>query len=274
MVEHRKGLNRTLFWLYAGHGTWPSIFRWSMLAFDFITIAIFLFHPILSWRDLTDGFTGVTGLWLAIDLFIAIVITFDFLARLYIERVKLKFFLNPVNWADFVVVLTLVVPVFAQNFAFLRVFRVVRLVRAFEFIDQGTSLARWLHLNSYVVSKVVNLVVFIFLVTALVYVNQAGHNADIKSYLDALYFTIGTLTTVGLGDITLPDTTGRWITIAIMVLGVTLFLQLIRAIAIGDKVCHDCPACELNLHERDAAHCKRCGANLYPEGERATPRRT
>jgi voltage-gated potassium channel len=52
-----------------------------------------------------------------------------------------------------------------------------------------------------------------------------------------------------------------------MVLGVSLFLQLIRAIAIGDKLRHECPACTLALHERDAAHCKRCGANLYPAGE-------
>ena len=41
MVEHRKGLNRTLFWLYSGHGRWPSIFRWSMLVFDLATIALF-----------------------------------------------------------------------------------------------------------------------------------------------------------------------------------------------------------------------------------------
>ena len=38
-------------------------------------------------------------------------------------------------------------------------------------------------------------------------------------------------------------------------------------VAIGDKIRHDCPACTLAMHERDAAHCKRCGASLFPEGE-------
>lgn len=264
MAEHRKGLNRTLFWLYSGNGRWPSFFRWTMLAFDLVTIGIFLVHPLVSWHQPN---VDVALAWLVVDVLIATVIGLDFFARLYIERNKFRFFLRPTNWADFIVFLTLVTPVLAQNFSFLRVFRIVRLVRAFEYLDHKTPVARWLNFNSFVVAKVVNLLVFIFLVTALVYVTQVGHNAHITSYLDALYFTIGTLTTVGLGDITLPDTLGRWITIGVMVLGVTLFLQLIRAIAVGDKVRHTCPACRLPLHDRDAAHCKRCGANLFPQGE-------
>lgn len=155
----------------------------------------------------------------------------------------------------------------AENLVFLRVFRVVRLVRAFEFLDRQHIVSKWLHYNSFVVSKVVNLVVFVFIVTALVYVDQHGQNEKIQNYLDALYFTMSTLTTTGFGDITMQGTTGRWLSVIMMVLGVSLFLQLIRAIAIGDKLRHDCPACELAMHERDAAHCKRCGANLFPEGE-------
>jgi hypothetical protein len=50
-----------------------------------------------------------------------------------------------------------------------------------------------------------------------------------------------------------------------MVLWVTLFLQPIRAIAVWDKARHSCWACHLPLHDRDAAHCKRRGANLFPE---------
>jgi voltage-gated potassium channel len=52
-----------------------------------------------------------------------------------------------------------------------------------------------------------------------------------------------------------------------MVLGVTLFLQLIRAIAVGDKMRRPCPDCRLQLHDRDAAHCKRCGADLFESDE-------
>jgi voltage-gated potassium channel len=268
MHEHRKGLNRTLFWLYSGHGKWPSIFRWSMLVFDLVTITLFLVHPVISWHG---GDPEARAVWLAIDIAIAAVIAFDLVARFYIERHKLKFFLHVTNLADLVVAATLLVPFVAQNMVFLRVFRVVRLVRAFEFLDQRHSFSKWLNYNSFVVSKAVNLIVFVFIVTAFVFVDQAGKNDKIITYLDALYFTLSTLTTTGFGDITMVGVPGRWLSIVMMVLGVTLFLQLIRAIAIGDKLRHECPACSLGLHERDAAHCKRCGANLYPEGERTPP---
>jgi voltage-gated potassium channel len=262
MVEHRSGLNRTLFWLYAGQGKWPAIFRWTMLVFDLVTIALFLVHPVISWHA---GDAASTGVWLAVDIFIAFVIALDVSARFYIERHKWRFFLRFSNIADLIVALTLVVPFFAQNLVFLRVFRVVRLVRAFEFLNQEHTFSRWLHLNSFVVSKVVNLVVFIFIVTAMVFVSQVGRNSQINTYLDALSITEGTLTTTGFGDITLQGTLGKWLAIITMVLGVTLFLQLVRAIAIGDKIERRCPACALFRHDRDAAHCKRCGADLFEE---------
>jgi voltage-gated potassium channel len=271
MHEHRKGLNRALFWLYSGHGRWPTFFRWSMLAFDLLTISLFLIHPAISWHA---GVEGTTGIWLAIDLFIAVIITLDLAARFYIERNKFRFFLRPTNLADLVVAATLLVPFVAQNLVFLRVFRVVRLVRAFEFIDRQHFASQWLHYNSFIVSKVVNLIVFVFIVTAFVFVDQSRRNPEILTYLDALYFTLSTLTTTGFGDITLQGTFGRWLSIVMMVLGVTLFLQLIRAIAVGDKIRHECPACSLHLHENDAAHCRRCGANLFPEGQKAASPRT
>jgi voltage-gated potassium channel len=266
MVEHRKGLNRTLFWLYSGQGKWPSAFRWSMLVFDLFTIALFLVHPLVSWND---GETEATGIWLYIDIFIAAVIGLDFLARLYIERNKFRFFLNPINLADLAVLATLIVPIIAQNLIFLRVLRVLRLVRAYEYLDQKNAFAKWLHFNSFVVSKVVNLIVFVFIMTAVVYVSQVRVNEKIVTYLDALYFTVTSLTTTGYGDLVLVGTGGRWISIIVMVLGVSLFIQLIRAIAIGDKIREPCPACRLSLHDRDAAHCKRCGADLYAERKEA-----
>ena len=70
------------------------------------------------------------------------------------------------------------------------------------------------------------------------------------------------LTTTGFGDITLPGTLGRLVSIAIMIFGVTLFLRLAQVLFRPYKVSFACPACRLMRHESDAVHCKACGTIL------------
>jgi voltage-gated potassium channel len=116
----------------------------------------------------------------------------------------------------------------------------------------------------------VHLSVFIFVMTGVVYETQYATNKDIKNYADALYFTVTALTTTGFGDITLPGTLGRLISVVIMILGVTLFFNLARALLQPAKVRFRCPDCALLRHDHDAVHCKACGAllNLPDEGNR------
>ena len=71
-----------------------------------------------------------------------------------------------------------------------------------------------------------------------------------------------TLTTTGFGDITLPGTGGRMLSVGIMIFGVTLFLRLAQALFRPSKVTFECPTCALSRHEPDAVHCKACGTVL------------
>ena len=108
-----------------------------------------------------------------------------------------------------------------------------------------------------------NLGVFIFIVTSVVYVTQHAVNPKISNYIDALYFTITTLTTTGFGDVTLEGPVGRLIAIVIMFIGVGLFLRLLQAIFRPSKVRFECPDCGLLIHDADAVHCKHCGRVLH-----------
>jgi voltage-gated potassium channel len=114
----------------------------------------------------------------------------------------------------------------------------------------------------------VHLGVFLFVMTGIVYETQHWANPDIRNYVDALYFTVTALTTTGFGDITLRGTTGRLISVVIMIFGVTLFLRLLRSLLQPHKVRFSCPACGLQRHEADAVHCKACGKvlNIPDEG--------
>ena len=98
--------------------------------------------------------------------------------------------------------------------------------------------------------------------TALVYVFQVRNNPLIDTYADALYFTVTALTTTGFGDITLTGTTGRMLSVAIMLVGVALFLRLVQTIFRPAKVRYTCPDCGLSRHDPDAIHCKHCGRTI------------
>jgi hypothetical protein len=72
--------------------------------------------------------------------------------------------------------------------------------------------------------------------TGIVYETQHWTNPEIRNYVDALYFTVTALITTGFGDITLRGTTGRLISVVIMIFGVTLFLRLLRSLLQPQKV--------------------------------------
>ena len=122
--------------------------------------------------------------------------------------------------------------------------------------------------NEEIIFAITNLAVFIFVMTAVVYETQKFRNTQIANYADALYFTVTALTTTGFGDITLPGTMGRTITVVIMIFGVTLFFNLARALIAPSKVRFPCPTCGLQRHDIDAVHCKACGTvlNIPDEG--------
>ena len=154
-----------------------------------------------------------------------------------------------------------------ENLAFLRVFRSLRLLRSYHLLKDLRSQYKFFARNEGVIQSVLNLFVFIFVVTALVYVFQHDVNPQITSYTDALYFTVTTLTTTGFGDITLRGDIGRLLAVVIMVLGVALFLKLLQAVFQPAKVEYGCPDCGLKRHDPDAVHCKHCGRTLHIETE-------
>jgi voltage-gated potassium channel len=257
-LSERTGLNRQLFWLYEGTGSGPWAFRLGLLAFDAATIAYFLWAPF-DTRE-------VAHIWL--DYVIGAVIALDLAARFHIARPKGRFFRRIYNWTDAVVVVTMFAPLFIQNLAFLRVLRAVRIIRAFTVLRRAQSLSGYLRQHERITESVTNLGVFIFVMSSLVYVSQVRSNDQIENYLDALYFTVTSLTTTGYGDILMVGASGRLLAILIMILGLSLFVQLLRnVVSPGNKVEYHCESCGLSRHDRDAVHCKHCGAGVHIDTE-------
>ncbi len=244
--------------LYNDDTTRAHVFRSALFLFDVATIAYFL-YTVTAARMAPST---------PVDLGIAAIVLGDMLLRMWIADRRLRFLFSVTTLADIVVVVSLVAPVVAgANFGFLKVLRVLRLMRASEFAERLNRATPGLDINPRIVVAAANLVAFIFVVTSFVWVWEHDRNEDVRTYVDALYFTITTLTTTGYGDITLTDRVGRLMTIGIMIFGVGFFLKLLQALYRPNKVEEECRNCGLKLHERDASHCKHCGATIYIETE-------
>lgn len=224
-------------------------FRYTLLTLDII-ILVFLFvssffygHPMVEVLDLCFG------------LFILV----DFLARLYIRNHKIKHLLTFHSIMDMVVIASFLVPYLGEGFAFLRVVRFFRLFHSYHVLKLLRRDFRLFRENEDIVKSSLNLMLFIFMMTALVFETQVGKNESIHNYLDAMYFTVATLTTTGFGDVVLIGEYGRLLAIVIMIFGVSLFIRLIQTIFRPNKIHHECDECGLYLHDRDSSHCKHCG---------------
>jgi voltage-gated potassium channel len=238
--------------LYFGPEPGSRNFRLALLAIDLLLLIFFVVTTFMR-----DAPWMVTA-----NIAIAALIGTDFLARFWVHDRKLRYFRQVATWADMAVIAALLLPALAENVLFLRVLRMLRLLRAYHGLDDLRELSSTFRRHEEVIEASINLTVFIFLMSAAVFVLQVSHNPGINNFVDALYFTVSTLTTTGFGDVVMYDPAGRLLAVAIMVVGVALFIRLARAIFRPEKRRHDCPQCGLDEHDTDAAHCKRCGHEI------------
>ena len=256
--ESEHWLKREVRLLYEGRSQRAKRFRYALLAFDFVTITYFL---VVSFVHRAP--------WLRVaDIVFAVLILLDFLARLWIAKNRKRFFMQLATWADMVVIASLLATFIVENLAYLRILRALRLMRGYHMMNALRELSPMFRRQEHVIVASVNLIVFVFVVSAIVYTFQAPVNPAINNYIDALYFTVTTLTTTGFGDIVLVGTGGRLLAVVVMIFGAALFLRLAQAIFRPPKVRYKCPQCGLMYHDPDASHCKACGhvLNIPYEG--------
>jgi voltage-gated potassium channel len=243
--------------LYHGQTREAVRFQLTVLVVDLAIIAFFIASPLL--RD-TSAF-----LWL--DYTIAALLALDLVARGLAAS-------HPERWIrqlpviiDIFILITLLAPTFFFNLGFLRILRLWTMSRS-PFVWRPLKKLGFAAYRD-TVQAVINLLVFLFVVTGFVYTAFAGRDAGIAGYVDALYFTVTTMTTTGFGDITLPGTFGKLVSIVVMIIGISLFVRLAQLIFRPNKVSFPCPQCGLSRHEPDAVHCKACGhlLNIPDEGE-------
>lgn len=235
--------------LYHGSSRTAVRFRLAVLVVDLAIIAFFIAAPLLRGEGL---------IFYVIDYLIAAVLIADLAARASAYSNLRDWLRKPIVWIDLFVLGTLLFPPLMFNLGFLRVLRLWTLIHSDFFwrtIGRRYDDTR----VEEIVKALSSLVTFIFVATGFVYTSFMGRYEGISGYIDALYFTVTSLTTTGYGDILLPGDWGRIVSILIMLGGVTLFVRLGQTLLRPNKVRHPCDRCGLQTHDPDAVHCKACG---------------
>jgi voltage-gated potassium channel len=251
-TKKRSRTQALLHHLYFGHSPASIRFQSWMLILDVVIISFFMVSPFLE-RSRT---------FLAVDYAIALVLAVDLVARAWAFGDLRRWLKQPIVWADIAVLASLIAPAFLFNLGFLRVLRIYSMVHGPTFWRMLAGGRLRDTAPSEFIKAATDLLVFIFMMTALVHSGFAGRVPVLNSYMESLYFTVTALTTTGFGDVTLPGFWGRALSILIMLGGVSLFFRLIHVAMRAPKVRHPCTQCGLQRHESDAVHCKACGAML------------
>ncbi|APG47821.1 potassium channel family protein [Phaeobacter porticola] len=239
--------------LYRGSDSASIWFRYGLTAFDAVSILFFM-----STAHIPHGPELI-----AISWFIGLVIALDLAARFWISSNRRKLFWRIYTLADFVVLLSLLLEtILPGGLAFLRILRGLRLIHSYHLLQDLRRDSRFFRRHEDAIIAGINLFIFVFATSITVLVFFMDSSGSEYPYIDALYFTVATLTTTGFGDITMATPAGKTFSVFVMVVGVTLFVRLAQAIFNPQRVRYTCGQCGLTRHDVDAVHCKHCGGPL------------
>ena len=129
--------------------------------------------------------------------------------------------------ADLLVVISLFLePFLVGNLAFLRILRGLRLIHSYHLLQDLRRDLPFFREHEEAVIASINLFVFVMITATRALVLFMDTDASATPYVDAIYFTMATLTTAGFGDITMQTPGGKLFSVAVMIVGVTLFVRL------------------------------------------------
>jgi voltage-gated potassium channel len=196
-----------------------------------------------------------------IDTVILIIFAVEYALRFWSAENKLEYIFNIYSIIDLMAIL----PFFIGwvDISFIRILRWFRILRLIRFIDSKSSEDRIIFIRI-----LFTLFAIIFVYSGLIY--QVEHPVNAQAYgtfLDAFYFSVVTMTTVGFGDVTPISELGRLLTVLMILTGVALIPWQVgdlirRLVKTTNQVETACLSCGLQFHDQDADFCKRCGSKL------------
>ena len=165
-------IRKSLHELYQGGTERTRWFLYSLLIFDFLSLLFIIATSFLPRNDLIRG----------LDLFFGIVFAIEFVARFLAVRRPVRELMRFTTWTDVAAIASLLGSATGEAAGFLRSLRTLRLLRTFRVADLLRTDSRFFRRHEDVFSALVNLSVFIFVMTGVVYETQRSINPHIGNY--------------------------------------------------------------------------------------------
>lgn len=209
--------------------------------------------------------------WLnVLDWLIVLAFTLEYGLRLWVAPNPWRYAFSLYGLLDLAAILPSWIGVF--DIRFLRFFRSLRILRLVRIFNDRLWFGQVTSADSLILLRILfTLAAIIFIYSGLIFQVEHPRNPEsFQTFLDALYFAVVTMTTVGYGDVTPVSEAGRGLTVAMILTGIALIptqiSSLIRQLVkVAGSRHHPCSNCGWASHDNDARFCKRCGTPLEDE---------
>lgn len=191
----------------------------------------------------------------------------EYLLRIWSAENRLAYFFKLYSLIDLIAVSPILLG--ATGIGFIRVLRWFRILRLVRFFEGRTIFGYVSSEDSAIFARILfTLFSIIFVFSGLIYQVENPKNPEsFNTFLDAFYFSVVTMSTVGFGDVTPISEAGRALTVLMILTGIALIPTQLgdlfkRLVKTANQVEILCSGCGLRFHDTDAQFCKRCGDRL------------